>query len=1206
AKHAGQRDMQALPLPPSIPTHVKRSYKRAYARSCREGGAWYRGLWRPYKWFSTTTIRTQAMSRISRTPPTARALKVLTWNSGGLHSQVLRELETWAQDTAQEIVLIQETKWDFEGNWSTPHFHFVHSAGHVREDKVGGLLTMISTKVVKRSEIQFHSVFPGRLLHLRLNLQPPIDIINAYQYAANDNNQTPERRHRFILRLQSTLRSVPARNTVILAGDFNTTCVPLKQVCGNWVMPANEAHHKDHEDFMAVLANHALSVLNTWTRPHHQQLATFTFGKLASQIDYIVCRQSHANNRAKQAAILQREQFPVACWRDGATHHPVQGFIPLQHPQWHKSVTKPPPKIDVNKLVLDMRQQPPPQALVKLRESVASGLENNDWQSMTQLEEGIMALAQELYAVNTTRPQASEASTALAQCARDMWALFREMRSHSFTATGIMQAWKQWKDFSRLHREHKARSKARSKQRRHDLLTKAQTAANKGDMHQVWQVVKTLAPKTKPKPLQLYRQGHIMTPESELNWIAEAFGERYGARKQPQHKPDRQHDPFQVTTADVWHELDRLPLRKAVPPDAAPAAAWKACSAEVSAFIADQVNFHWAQPQLQVQQSWADATVVLIPKPAGKNAGPLDWRPIGLQHPIGKSIMRIVINQARHQINQLVQEWPQCAYVPHRSTFTALKRVYQHCDVVRRKCAQQRTTLHQQKEGIERTGDYGGLQISMDLSAAFDLVPWDAVKEALELARIDPFVQEVLLQWLGQVRYKFRHKGMEKEVWPSWGLRQGCIGSPILWAAFTALLSRAIDHRIQDRWCRDHATLYADDSHLRWQFANFQEFERAVVELRWVIAIFRRMGMKVNTHKTKAIMNVVGPMKHKIHKLYVRAQGQEKRLLLAPGDPSAWIQLVDRRHMLPDIKPEMMQDEEMDEFFGSLKIPEETGDKENRPRQGETAARNTPFGPFSTPNKRRRNPFEDRNQQYTSPPPYQPYQHHHHRNQDRDPLVFTLAKTVLKQQEELRVLRQDTAFILFMRPGQDSILHHLYSTAVAFKTKQEADPTWQLGQQPLRMVLAQALFREVVSRLNNTIATQERLRRVTDQGWRDATGWRYQMWNPRTRQLEVDPSRPPIPEDKLLDHLSTILQCLKHPVLTRFHCTRKMTETMVGQATYKMDLSLRSHPALTLWDEMRLLQGNAVFQLVGLGYKTEGLGRGPVEQRIMDMMYGRR
>ena len=209
---------------------------------------------------------------------------------------------------------------------------------------------------------------------------------------------------------------------------------------------------------------------------------------------------------------------------------------------------------------------------------------------------------------------------------------------------------------------------------------------------------------------------------------------------------------------------------------------------------------------------------------------------------LGKSLMCVVISRANHQIHQLVHSIPQTAYMPHRSTYTALKRVYSHCSYVREMAERHRTTPDQQQAGVSKVISSGGLQISMDLSSAFDLVPWSSVKDALELAQVDSSIQEILLLWLSQVRYIFRHKNHENHLWTSWGLRQGCTGSPVLWAAFTALLTRAIDLRIHQQWSQEHATLYADDSHLKWIFTTIQEFERAISELRCAFAVFRRLG----------------------------------------------------------------------------------------------------------------------------------------------------------------------------------------------------------------------------------------------------------------------------------------------------------------------------------------------------------------------------
>ena len=174
-------------------------------------------------------ITSRPLSTPARSTSPQRALRTLTWNAGGLYAQVFRELITYAIDAAFDLVYIQETKWSYDANWSTPEFHFVHSAGERKEDMVGGVLTMVSARVIKRNfDMQYNAVHPGRILHVR---QQPLDLLNVYQYAANDHKSTPERRYR-----------------LIMAGDMNT-CTPTEKVCGKWVLPATELHNKDSSDF---------------------------------------------------------------------------------------------------------------------------------------------------------------------------------------------------------------------------------------------------------------------------------------------------------------------------------------------------------------------------------------------------------------------------------------------------------------------------------------------------------------------------------------------------------------------------------------------------------------------------------------------------------------------------------------------------------------------------------------------------------------------------------------------------------------------------------------------------------------------------------------------------------------------------------------------------------------------------------------------
>ena len=151
-----------------------------------------------------------------------------------------------------------------------------------------------------------------------------------------------------------------------------------------------------------------------------------------------------------------------------------------------------------------------------------------------------------------------------------------------------------------------------------------------------------------------------MSPADEMQWIIQAFGERYGAREHNTPPQLREHPPVQVTEEEIQHQLGLLPVRKAVPPEAAPAALWRACVAETSSFIVREVNRQWREPEIRIQQDWADASVALLPKAKARTDSPLDWRPIGLQNPVGKTLMKILVARAKDQIHQLVMRYPLC------------------------------------------------------------------------------------------------------------------------------------------------------------------------------------------------------------------------------------------------------------------------------------------------------------------------------------------------------------------------------------------------------------------------------------------------------------------------------------------------------------------------------------------------------------------
>ncbi|CAE7033308.1 unnamed protein product [Symbiodinium sp. CCMP2592] len=294
----------------------KRSYQRAYARSFRDGGAFYRGSWKTPDWFQRASVRPVYLPQFRTAAPTSgtRSIRMMTWNARGLSSDVYQELLTVVRDQGMDVCLVQETKWAADNCWSSADFHFIHSAGKGKLDKVGGLLTIVSTRLARRDDLQYQGVHPGRLLHVRAQ---------------------------------------------------------TGKVCGPHVLPVVETHKSDYMDLLHLCEAQSLLVLNSWKALSAEHtLATFTFGKLQSQIDDVMVRHSMATTEARKAGVIRN--YPVASWREGANHHAVEATLPLPRPLW-LSRPKPPAvhQIDVPQMIADIRATTPTLALSAFRAEVA-------------------------------------------------------------------------------------------------------------------------------------------------------------------------------------------------------------------------------------------------------------------------------------------------------------------------------------------------------------------------------------------------------------------------------------------------------------------------------------------------------------------------------------------------------------------------------------------------------------------------------------------------------------------------------------------------------------------------------------------------------------------------------------------------------------------------------------------------------------------
>ena len=491
AKPSGTRKA-SVPFKNTQPhRHVKRAYKRAFARSCREGGAHYRGQWHPMAWFEKTNLRTPSLHVRSQAQSSCPHWNVISWNAAGLTAATFQEIETFARTIRADIFMLQETKWTLESTWASQDYLYVHTAGVGKHDRLAGLLMMISTRLVKAEQLQYCVHHAGRLLHVRIpHGHTHVDLVNWYQYAVNQQADTFDRRQKLLIKLQKCLAHLPRRNSLILGGDFNCPCEQHANVCGQASIPPNPLYYADHSDHQQVWRTLHLTALNTWIHPQHGQLATFVFEgtehQPQSQIDFIMIRSHHCTARSKQAGIIA--DFPAAAWRNGAKHYPVRAEAPLPRPQWisRPAQTKP-VSIDQDRLLQELRADPPPPALQALRCEVQQKLQCSS-QPIEDSNLILTEVAQTYYPAPAPATSTASQPEALANCAREMWRLFRLMRAQRFSASGVFTAWRTWTQYMQAHRIHKARAKERSISRKRNLLQQAQEAAAKHDARELYKI----------------------------------------------------------------------------------------------------------------------------------------------------------------------------------------------------------------------------------------------------------------------------------------------------------------------------------------------------------------------------------------------------------------------------------------------------------------------------------------------------------------------------------------------------------------------------------------------------------------------------------------------------------------------------------------------------------------------------------------------
>ncbi|CAE7828545.1 Pol [Symbiodinium sp. CCMP2592] len=822
-------------------------------------------------------------------------LRIVSWNSGGLTSTRYKEVLAWLQQSHEagctyDVCILQETMWpqdsEFIAKLDGPNhlqWHAVHSAGKSHE----GILCLVRTGVVPAENIRYNVLEPGRLVHVRLLLCAPCDILCTYQWSWNPGkvelqgtNRVEEmlrQRRRIWQAMDKWLSSIPRRSTCIVVGDFNCSLVPERPVCGEGV-PTSGGGHPDQESFQEIARTHGCCALNTWRTkgPHARTyLPPNATAQHGSQIDFVLFRGQGADQTARNAGPLQAEFVP----HTGCRHLPIQAVIPAPR----RPTTRPAQQRVAPRLAQSALRQADFQYHLQgeldgvlhstLPENLADG-DVNQW-----LLAGWNATTRALRREGPATPTQTPGDTLTLQV-KKLWSLRtrafevgRQLGQWQRNGPSARQVFQAWLVTTQLQ-AHNRTLRKECRRKKIEKVAEVVRADN------IYQAAKRFAPRTPKRRIQLRKEdGSLQTHEAEFRQIVCHFEDLYSGETGP---APALPEALNITLEEIQFALSRLQPGKAMPSDSAPAVLWKWYGHTLAPVLHQQFQKHLGKGACSLPEAWTLSELVLIPKAGKPMKTPAHLRPISLLPPQAKLLATVLAQRIQEPMKLYLTKLPQYAYVEGRTIHQAVERVISHCAEVRCLVQGNTHTIHNKRQGRESLSLYGGIHLSLDLTGAYDHVQWPLLRQALEAANIPEVHIQTILLIHSTARLQVRHCGMEQNVQLKRGLRQGCSLSPSLWAVFSGwLLQRMHDPQLLD--VHRTNTSYADDQHFGWTIRNGKDLEGAYAAMRHILACLLQAGLKVSQEKTVIVLELQGAYATKALARYTvdRPQGKYFRFDIA-------------------------------------------------------------------------------------------------------------------------------------------------------------------------------------------------------------------------------------------------------------------------------------------------------------------------------------
>ena len=859
------------------PQPKKKAYIRALKRAQLHGHTWYKGQLFTAAMFGTEQLHAplddqghHTRQKLNVAPPAKVRKNRLTgfsWNICSLSSFKFDILRQWMCSQHLDVLFLQDTRWGFSGDWQDSHFAYIHSGS---KGKTGGLMAIIRKNFCPIDRISWRETLPGRLLHVRLYLPSSgIDLLNIYQHAWIQHDPLClQHRGELLHACDQLVAGLPQRNVIILGGDLNTSlphiphCVGLQDFQDQKGRKAGP-RHPDSGKLGHLLTQHGLTAINTWD----PSLGPTYIGGLArqSRIDYIMVRHKSSDSFTKKPIYL--EDLPA---RFGHTkdHVHILFTVPYKWRVWsHKPVGLPRGQQELLLRHWDSNSEEWQGFCTSLEEAIA-GL-RDDTPDLEALNQILLAGCQNF------KPPVSEPE----RPSPTFWTwanghpglALPEVARRTIYSSRLQQLFGKWVKVVRIQSWKKSTNqKAREakKDKLAQTIAQARRHWSNNDSHKYFKVVNSLTPKTRPPRPHLRRHaGQLMSPEEELSWIQEYMANLYAGVDLPAQHFHLAVLPFEAP--DLVQGLHALYGRTSVPPHVAPSFVWKALATSIGSLV-----FGWVKQWMLwglIPQEWRKGWVVLLPKPNKQPVEPKVLRPIALQTPLSKTIMSLFVHEARKFSLPTLTWYPQFAYLPGRGTWEAITRVQAHVRKVQALHHRWRYDANQRAdERTTRPQVFGGCQLLLDLTGAFDAMPREHLYSAFSLIGLPHDLISLLMTWHTQTSYVIQWKGLSAEQSTFRGVRQGCRGAPFFWASFIALVLNLIAHESSEESMRECCTFYADDGHACFVFQTMAELHQGLQHFGTVISVLEKLGMTVNMKKSAVILRWGGKQQKQARQQFVK------------------------------------------------------------------------------------------------------------------------------------------------------------------------------------------------------------------------------------------------------------------------------------------------------------------------------------------------